>query len=389
MNTYPKPTGGAPRKIVEQGIIFSSSPGDQSIRSSVDKAGLFCRLGRDGVVATGNQKDSAPSIGRDTMKKICLVALLFLLAFTEPVLCQAEPLIKVSLVPQWIPQAQFAGYMMALEKGFYKDVGLDLTLIRGGPDNPPFETLSSRRATFCTGWLSTGIQQRSAGIPIINLGQMIQRSALMLIAKKAGGIKSPTDLHGKRVGLWEGDFRIQPLAFFRRNKLMVEMVPLYSTPNLFLKGGVDAMSAMWYNEYHAIVNCGLNPDELKVFFLSDFGLNFPEDGIYCLEETYQANRDICGRVVQASLKGWLYAFENQDEALNLVMRYCEEAHTGTNRAHQRWMLDRMRDLILPSEDRSSLGKLKPKEYSRVAGILRDLGFVDYIPRFTDFYRGPK
>lgn len=323
------------------------------------------------------------------MKNLCLVGFLALLSHVAPALCQAEPLTKVSLVPQWIPQAQFAGYMMALEKGFYKDAGLELTLVRGGPDNLPFEALSKGRATFCTGWLSTGIQQRSAGIGVINLGQIIQRSALMLIAKKAGGITSPTDLHGKRVGLWEGDFRIQPLAFFRREKLMVEMVPLYTTANLFLKGGVDAVSAMWYNEYHALINCGLNTNELTAFFFSDFGLNFPEDGIYCLEETYLANPEVCARVVEASLKGWLYAFDHQDEALNLIMRYCEEAHTGTNKAHQRWMLARMKDLILPNGDRSTLGKLKEEDYSKVAGILLELNLINDIPAFADFYRGPK
>jgi len=323
------------------------------------------------------------------MKVLCLVVSLILLSHIASAFSPAEPLTKVSLVPQWIPQAQFAGYMMALEKGFYKDAGLDLTLIRGGPDNLPFETLSSHRATFCTGWLSTGIQQRSAGISVINLGQIIQRSALMLIAKKTSGIASPADLHGKRIGLWEGDFRIQPLAFFRRNKLMVEMVPLYSSANIFLKGGVDAISAMWYNEYHAILNCGLNSDELSVFFLNDFGFKFPEDGIYCLEETYLANPGACARVVEASLKGWLYAFEHQDEAVDVVMRYCEEAHTGTNRAHQSWMLSRMKDLILPNGDTSVLGKLKPEDYSRVAGILQDLNLISHVPPFIDFYRGPK
>ncbi|MBI4963553.1 MAG: ABC transporter substrate-binding protein [Desulfomonile tiedjei] len=323
------------------------------------------------------------------MKNLCIVVSLVLLSCMAATFCAAETVTKVSLVPQWMPQAQFAGYMVALEKGFYREAGLDLTLIRGGPDSLPFEMLSSGRATFCTAWLSTGIQQRSAGNRVINLGQIVQQSALMLIAKKNSGITSPADLHGKRVGLWEGDFRIQPRAFFRQNNLMVEMVPLYCTANLFLRSGVDAISAMWYNEYHALLNCGLNPDELTAFFLKDFGLNFPEDGIYCLEETFLANPEVCARVVDASLRGWLYAFKHPEEALDVVMRYAEEAHTGTNRAHQRWMLARMKDLILPDGNGSGLGKLKIEDYSRVAGILLDFNLINDIPPFAEFYRGPK
>ena len=114
----------------------------------------------------------------------------------------------------------------------------------------------------------------------------------MLIAKKRSGIESVRDLEGKRIGLWGGNFQIQPMAFFRKYDLSVTTVPLYSTVNLFLKGAVEAASAMWYNEYHIILNSGYNPDELTLFFFSDFGLNFPEDGLYCIEETYRAIR-IC------------------------------------------------------------------------------------------------
>ena len=113
---------------------------------------------------------------------------------------------------------------------------------------------------------------------------------------------------------------------------------------------------MWYNEYHIVLNSGYNPDELTLFFFSDFGLNFPEDGLYCLEDTYRANPDLCKRFVQASLRGWLYAFENQAETVDLVMKHADAAHTGTNKAHQRWMLARMKDLILPDGNKSGMGE---------------------------------
>ena len=318
---------------------------------------------------------------------IVVLSLIFLQTVSA---VQAETVLKkASFVPQWLPQAQFAGYMVALEKGFYREVGLDLTLMVGGPGKPPFVLLGSGEATFCTDWLSNGIEKRASGHRVVNLAQVVQRSALMLVAKKKSGIEHPRDLNGKNVGLWAGQFYLQPMAFFRKYDIKVNIIPNYSSVSIFLKGGVDAMSTMWYNEYHTILNSGLNSDDLSLFFFSRVGLNFPEDGIYCLEETFRADPGLCERFVRASLEGWLYAFDNQEEAIQIVMKHAEAAHTGTNKAHQRWMLARMKDLIIPDEDKTSLGKLEPADYALVADILRDFRLIDAIPQFEEFYRGPR
>src|SRR5262245_20437533 len=159
--------------------------------------------------------------------KLLRICILFLtiVSFQNSVFCAD----KVSLLPQWIPQAQFAGYMVALEKGFYRDAGIDLTLLRGGSQFSPLELLQQEKCTFATSWLSTAIQQRSAGAKVLNLAQIIQRSALMLIARKSSGIKVPGDLQGRKVALWGGDFRIQPVALFTRDHLNVQIIPLYET----------------------------------------------------------------------------------------------------------------------------------------------------------------
>lgn len=339
------------------------------------------------VVQGETQRESFPWL---TCKSIWVAALFSVLAVCGPCLGEDVSLKKVSLMPQWLPQAQFAGYMVALDKGFYREAGLDVTLLRGGPGEPSMEAIRSGRATFCTSWLSTGIQQKAAGEPILNIGQIVQRSALMLISKKEKKIETPKDFEGKKIGIWEGDFRIQPLAFFRMNHLTVQIVPMYGTINLFLKGGVDAISAMWYNEYHTLLNSGLDPDELSLFFFRDNpALNFPEDGLYCLEKTYEADPQTCAKLLQASLKGWLYAFKHQDEALDIVMKYTDEANVGTNRSHQRWMLAKMRNLIMPPGSEAHLGKLDPKDYARVGEVLCDLGFIRNVPAFDEFYRGPR
>jgi len=275
--------------------------------------------------------------------------------------------------------------MVALEKGFYRDVGIDLTLLQGGPGIPPLEALVSGRATFVTSWLSNAIQERAAGEKIVCLAQIIQRSSLMLVT--GPNVKKPEDLNGKKVGLWAGHLYLQPMMFFRKHGIAVEIIPNYSSIALFLRGAVDAMAIMWYNEYHLILNSGINPEELTVFLMNSSGRNFPEDGLYTLQETYKADPQMCRGFVDASLQGWKWAFDHKGEALDIVMKYADTAHTGTNRPHQRWMLDRMTDLILSSASDTRLGKLGCRDYEYVANILRKNHLIESIPPYEDFYRG--
>jgi NitT/TauT family transport system substrate-binding protein len=291
---------------------------------------------------------------------------------------------SVSFIPQWLPQAQFAGYYMAHEKGFYKKKGIDLTILRGGPERPSSEAIARDKVDFATTFLSTAIQLRDRGVRLVNIGQVVQRSGFILVTKKASGINSPADLNGKKVGLWS-DFRLQPLAFFRKYGVEVKPVRQGATMNLFLRDGVAAASAMWYNEYHALLNSGVNADELKAFFFDQHGLNFPEDGIYCLEETLRQNADLCCGFVRASFEGWEYAFAHPEETLDVVERHIRKANVGTNRVHQRWMLSRMKDLLFPPGNKSAPGRLKREDYLRVAGEMKRNGLIREIPPYGEMY----
>ena len=321
------------------------------------------------------------------MRRILAVLSFILLLWAAPALARAEgPMTKAALLPLWAPQAQFAGYYVALDKGIYRKYGIDLAIIPGGPGRTGDEYLRSGKADFAVLWLTTAIQRRAGGLKLVNIAQIIRKSALMLVAKKSSGIKGPEDLRGKKVGLWEGDLSIPPRAFFRKYNLGVKTVTQTYSVNLFLRGGVDAASAMSYNEYHTILNSGLDPDELTTFSFQDYGLNFPEDGLYTLEKTCLKNPGLARAFVNASLEGWQYAFSHPDEALDIVIKYMRQAKVPANRTHQKWMLNKMKDLIAPSGAALPMGALDPSDYKMVARELEKARLVKKAPGFSEFYK---
>ncbi|MBI9079447.1 MAG: ABC transporter substrate-binding protein [Pseudodesulfovibrio sp.] len=293
---------------------------------------------------------------------------------------------KATIVLQWLPQAQFAGYYMAEDKGFYTAEGVDLTIIPGGPDILASEWLEAGKADFATMFLSTGLLKRET-LPVINIGQFVQHSALMLITKKEAGINRLKDLEGKKVGLWANEFQIQPRILFKRLGIEVTVIPQSSSLDLFLRDGVQAASGMWFNEYHLLLSYGLDHNQLRPFFFRDTDLDFPEDGIYTLETTANTKPDLCRAVVSATANGWEYAFEHPEETLDAVMQRMIKNRIPANRAHQRWMLDRMKDIIMP-ENGPPIGVLRQKDFERVRTVLMETGFMDNAPMFPEFYRGP-
>jgi NitT/TauT family transport system substrate-binding protein len=244
--------------------------------------------------------------------------------------------------------------------------------------------LQSGSADFAVLWLTTALQHRSTGVNLVNLAQIVQQSSLMLISRKSSGIKTIADMNNKKVGLWGGDLSIPPRALFARQGIKVQEVPQSQTVNLFLRGGIDVTSAMWYNEYHTLLNSGLDREEMEVVFLHEQGLNFPEDGLYALEKTVQNDPALAAALVSASLAGWRYAFEHPEEALDIVIRQMREARVPANRIHQKWMLERMRDLFAPGSPQGRPGLLNRPDYEAVGSIMCIEGLIHAYPDYTVF-----
>ena len=169
----------------------------------------------------------------------------------------------------------------------------------------------------------------------------------------------------------------------------MEMVPILNTINLFLMDGVDALTVMYYNEYDQIINSGVNEDELSTFFFSRYGFDIPEDGLYCLDKTYAGKKDMLGKFVNATLKGWEYAAQHKDYTIDLVVTEMNKAHLPSNEAHQRWMLDKVLELITPGSKDTRKGLLLKNDFDSALQILKSgptSEFKDIELSLESFYK---
>ncbi len=304
---------------------------------------------------------------------------------TEAETVHKGPQKKITVYPYWVTSGQFAGFYVGKEKGIFKKHGIDLNILEYKPFISTNDIIKQGQADFAILWLVNAIQMRCSGINIVNIAQFSTRSSLMLLAKKSSGIKTISDLNGKRAGIWEG-FELQPKTLFAKYNLNTQIIRIGSTNNLFLQGGVEVTNANWFDEYHAILNSGYDENELVPFFFADYGLNFLEDGVYCLEDKIKADPAVCAEFVKATVEAWLYVFNNPDESLEIILKNQRQQKLPANRSHQKWMIGRYKDLYLPAGKTTFNIMLSETDYISNARMLLQNKQIDAIPAYKHFFR---
>jgi NitT/TauT family transport system substrate-binding protein len=298
------------------------------------------------------------------------------------------PAAPVRLVLCWRHQAQFAGYYAALKQGLYARHGLGVTIVSGGPNRDPVDLIREGKADVAVLPLSAALLAREHGVSVVNLAQVVNRSNLMLVAWRDRGIRHVKDLRGRRVSMWQEDLSAPFLDFLSVEGADAVLVPQYFSVELFLRRGVDACAAMEYNEYHVILQAGVDPGQLTVARLRDAGFGVPEDGLYSLDSFACANPDTLERFAAASLAGWRWAAQHQDEALDLTMEHMRHDHVPGNRSHMRWMLTTLLPSIFPSAgDPWTFGRLRREDYDRTLVRLSEHRLVHTSVPFEVFCRG--
>lgn len=281
---------------------------------------------------------------------------------------------QVTLQLKWVTQAQFAGYFVAKDKGFYKDENLDVTIKPGGPDVAPPQVIAGGGADVIIDWMPSALASREKGLPLVNIAQPFKRSGMMLTCRKDSGVKTPQDFPGRTLGVWFYGNEYPFLSWMGRLNIPTDgssggVTVLKQGFNVdpILQKQADCVSTMTYNEYWQIIDAGLGSDELVTFKYEDQGVATLEDGLYVLEKNLAdpAFVDKMARFVRASMKGWAWARENSDAAADIVLENDETGAQTEN--HQRRMMGEINKLTAGG------GKLDEVDYERTVATLMSGG----------------
>ena len=302
------------------------------------------------------------------MKKMVLVLLTAGLAFV------AHAADKVTIQLKWVTQAQFGGYYVAQDKGYYSAAGLDVTIKPGGPDIATPQVIAGGGADVIVDWMPSALASREKGVPLVNIAQIFKKSGMMLTCRKDSGIKSPSDFRGKTLGVWFYGNEYPFLSWMSQLGIPtkggsngVTVLKQGFNVDPILQKQAECVSTMTYNEYWQVVDAGLSPSELVVYKYEDQGVATLEDGLYVLEKNLRnkAFVDKMARFLRASIKGWKYAADHPDEAADIVL---ENDDTGAQtEKHQRRMMREINKLV--GNQPQGIGYLIPADYNRTVKVL--------------------
>jgi NitT/TauT family transport system substrate-binding protein len=264
---------------------------------------------------------------------------------------------KIKLQLQWFYQAQFAGYIAAVDKGFYKEQGLDVQLLEGAVDIVPQTVLAQGKADYAVAWVPKALASREQGAKITDVGQIFARSGTYQVAFANKNIKSPADFRGKKVGNWGFGNEFELFAGMTKAGLDpgkdVTLVQQQFDMQGLLKGDIDVAQAMAYNEYAQLLEA-TNPATGKLYTAADFSIiDWKQVGTSMLQDAVWANTDKLNdkayqdqtvKFLAGTIKGWAYCRDHAEECRDLVVA----KGSKLGKSHQLWQMNEVNKLIWPS-----------------------------------------
>ncbi|WP_378731191.1 ABC transporter substrate-binding protein [Nocardia brasiliensis] len=290
----------------------------------------------------------------------------------------ADGLTKVRLQLQWFKQGQFAGYLAAVDQGFYKEQGLSVEILDGGTDIVPQTVLAQGQADYAIAWVPKALASREAGAGITDVAQIFQRSGTLQVSFKSENITDPAALRGKTVGNWGYGNEFELFAGMTKAGIDpakdVKLVQQQFDMNAFLGKDIAAAQAMSYNEYAQLLETK-NPATGKLYTADDFAtIDWNDEGVAMLQDAIWANseklkdaeyQEQTVKFIAASLKGWAFCRDNLDTCRDITVA----AGTTLGATHQQWQINEVNKLIWPSP--AGIGMIDTAAWARTVKIAKD------------------
>jgi len=287
---------------------------------------------------------------------------------------------KLVFTTAWTAQAEFAGYYVAKEKGFYSDMGLDVEIQHPSLTSSAFDRLQTAKCDAAMFSLMTAIDFISQGIPLVNIFQDSMNSSNILVSRWC---MDPLQMKGKKVAVFNSDPNYLIYIMSKLEGLDYQWVPFTSHMNVFLSGAVDATMAVSYNEYYELLQAGFQMPEKYIYRFSEHHYNIQEHGVYVKRDYYQTHRRELSKFATASRRGWEWVAAHPDEALEIVMKYVKAHKISTNRVMQKLMLKETLRLQIDRESKLREFRVRADMVKKASKLMKQCGMIKREVTFNE------
>jgi NitT/TauT family transport system substrate-binding protein len=348
-----------------------------------------------------------------------------------PVVSEPPGLTPVRVQLRWTLGAAFAGYVAAIDQGYYEAAGLDVSLIEGGPDVFP-EVVGSQTSgpEFTISWVPRILQARAAGSSdLVDIGQVFRRSATLSISFRDAGVTRPADLAGHSVGVLGAgnEFEVIAAAIAAGVDPDQDLTIVEQDTDMreFLRGRIEVAQVTIYDGYAQVLeatdpttNAPYQATDLDVINYHDEGTAMLQDAVFARSSwlAQEGNEAVAARFLKASFQGWLFCRDHPADCVESVVAAGvtvdpaasaspgasgsaapasaspstaapvasgSQAPSRLRAGHEAWAMNEVNPLIWPSP--AGIGVMDPDEWQHTVDVCIGAGVIPDAPG-ADAYR---
>ncbi len=293
-------------------------------------------------------------------------------ASNTPTASDKPEVTEVSMRLQWLPQFQFAGYLVAEARGYYRDAGLNVTILPGGPDAVPLPLVATGANTFGSTGADTVLISREQGIEVVALATWFQASPVAFMVHRDSGIRSPQDFAGRRVAMFYGDnveteYRALLAATGVDPASITEIPGDYSLAP-FLERRADVWPVYATDQPYTARAAGA---EIDLIVARDYGVELMGDVLFTTAEFARKNPNTVRAFVQATLRGWQDALTDPAAAIDIILARSPDFDRG----HLEFEATETIKLLRYGIGATCVGASDRQAWAKEAELLRSLGVL--------------